>query len=132
MLHLTNGDVRRRHQSLRIRKNPKAWGGIQMVLCGDFFQLPPISKRFSPNLPEDTFFNRGFTFQAPVWNQMEMESVLLEKVGKSTWMSRRLVHLPVDVFSPSPSGYPWLTPFLPDVVPKRRSFARGTLSLSTS
>jgi hypothetical protein len=51
----------------------------QQVCCGDFFQLPPISKRPSPDLPKDAFLNRGFAFQSPVWNKCEMQSVILTK-----------------------------------------------------
>ncbi|XP_068656620.1 uncharacterized protein [Aristolochia californica] len=45
----------------RIRGNipPKAWGGIQLVVSGDFFQLPPIKVI---NLQKE------FAFEADCWN----------------------------------------------------------------
>ncbi len=38
----------------------EAFGGIQLVLCGDFFQLPPV---FSPNMLKD----KKFAFEASAW-----------------------------------------------------------------
>jgi len=38
----------------KIRKNNKPFGGIQLVCCGDFFQLPPIEE--------------SFCFESPLWN----------------------------------------------------------------
>ncbi|OCF54639.1 ATP-dependent DNA helicase PIF1 [Kwoniella mangroviensis CBS 10435] len=54
-----------------IRKNPKPWGGIQIVVTGDFFQLPPVTKGNS--MPK-------FCFEADMWNETIHMSVNLSKV----------------------------------------------------
>lgn len=43
-----------------IREKDKTWGGIQLVVSGDFFQLPPISKK-SSSIKE-------FAFEADCWD----------------------------------------------------------------
>ncbi|XP_043670717.1 ATP-dependent DNA helicase PIF1 isoform X1 [Vespula pensylvanica] len=43
-----------------IRKNEKPFGGIQLILCGDFFQLPPVSKRDE---------KIKFCFQSEAWEK---------------------------------------------------------------
>lgn len=35
-----------------IRKSPKPFGGIQLVFCGDFYQLPPVEGNFCFEHPE--------------------------------------------------------------------------------
>ncbi|CAD1471384.1 unnamed protein product, partial [Heterotrigona itama] len=40
-----------------IRKNERPFGGIQLILCGDFFQLPPVSKENKAK----------FCFQSNAW-----------------------------------------------------------------
>ncbi|KAJ2905168.1 putative dna repair and recombination protein pif1 protein [Zalerion maritima] len=44
-----------------LRNNGRPWGGIQLVITGDFFQLPPV--------PESFGGNRGvkFSFQSATW-----------------------------------------------------------------
>ena len=46
-----------------IRKNPLPFGGIQIILCGDFFQLPPVPNHDEP-------MTERFCFQSPIWNQV--------------------------------------------------------------
>ena len=43
----------------RLRNNDQPFGGIQLILCGDFFQLPPVTK----NKEESSL-----CFEALSWN----------------------------------------------------------------
>ncbi|OCF36037.1 ATP-dependent DNA helicase PIF1 [Kwoniella heveanensis CBS 569] len=54
-----------------IRKNPKPFGGIQIVVTGDFFQLPPVTKGGA--VPR-------FCFEAQMWDETIHMSVNLTKV----------------------------------------------------
>lgn len=42
-----------------IRGNDKPFGGIQLVLCGDFLQLPPVSTKGA---------KKSFCFQSSAWD----------------------------------------------------------------
>lgn len=61
---------------------PKApFGGLQLVLTGDFFQLPPISRPVVPvAVAPDAFANFGFAFMAPAWRRARLRTVLLTRV----------------------------------------------------
>lgn len=43
-----------------IRNNGRPWGGIQLVITGDFFQLPPV--------PDSKVKEAKFAFEAATWN----------------------------------------------------------------
>ncbi|KIY71873.1 hypothetical protein CYLTODRAFT_450370 [Cylindrobasidium torrendii FP15055 ss-10] len=48
----------------KIRRNEKPFGGIQLIVTGDFFQLPPVMKGGTPK----------FAFEAKLWKQaIELE-----------------------------------------------------------
>ena len=56
-------------QILRAFKNSQeSFGGVQLILTGDFFQLPPVSKN------KDT----RFIFQTPLWNELDLAICYLE------------------------------------------------------
>lgn len=49
-----------------VRNIPKPFGGVQIILCGDFYQLPPVEG--------------AFAFQANVWDRTNLRTHILEKV----------------------------------------------------
>ncbi|MEN9852577.1 MAG: hypothetical protein RI996_520 [Candidatus Parcubacteria bacterium] len=51
-----------------VRKNNEPFGGLQVVLVGDFFQLPPVTKGMQ--LPE-------FAFEHPVWKTLKLAQCYL-------------------------------------------------------
>lgn len=54
-----------------VRKNDKPFGGIQIILCGDFFQLPPINRGNSRQ--------GGFVVSSEVWREMGLVICYLEE-----------------------------------------------------
>lgn len=67
----------------KIKGNSAPFGGIQIVLVGDFFQLPPISKNQIKEFDQfelDALFEEKpirFSFDAPVFKQAELISCYL-------------------------------------------------------
>lgn len=56
----------------KIRKNHSPFGGIQMIFCGDFFQLPPVSK--DPTNPTK------FAFESNAWKAGIQVTIRLQKI----------------------------------------------------
>jgi len=52
------------------KKNDKPFGGIQLILSGDFFQLPPISRG------DD---DKRFAWQSPSWKEADFKTCYLTK-----------------------------------------------------
>lgn len=50
-----------------VRRSDKPFGGIQLILCGDFLQLPPVTKTFDKNRPLSSMPNKRFCFQSDSW-----------------------------------------------------------------
>jgi len=48
----------------KVRKDERPFGGIQVILCGDFFQLPPVNRR-------DEERSGGFVVGAEVWEELD-------------------------------------------------------------
>lgn len=60
----------------RLRKNEKPFGGIQLILTGDFFQLPPVQKRGVNQQDAITVF----CFESQMWKRCIQRTILLTKV----------------------------------------------------
>ncbi len=52
------------------KKSREPFGGVQVVLSGDFFQLPPISKSYQ---------EKRFAWQDPTWKELDLQTCYLEK-----------------------------------------------------
>jgi len=55
------------------RKSKEPMGGVQVIFCGDFFQLPPIKDKKRPD-------PRDFIFETKVWHALDVQCIELEKV----------------------------------------------------
>ena len=47
-----------------VRDDPRPFGGIQVVLCGDFFQLPPVNR--------DSGRQGGFVTNSRAWQELDL------------------------------------------------------------
>jgi len=53
------------------KRNEKPWGGMQVIFCGDFFQLPPVSRRDE----EEALF----AYHSLAWKNMDLKVCYLEE-----------------------------------------------------
>lgn len=57
-----------------IRRNQEPFGGLQVILVGDFFQLPPVNRRETEPHLNDTvgsvLANEQFAFFSPAWRAL--------------------------------------------------------------
>lgn len=61
----------------QVRRNEKPFGGIQLILCGDFLQLPPVNSRGSEN-------QKHFCFQSPAWASCVQSTFELQTVHRQS------------------------------------------------
>jgi len=59
-----------------VRRRAKPFGGLQLVLCGDFYQLPPVSRGISGEMPG------RFAFESPLWSTCGLQTVLLKQIER--------------------------------------------------
>lgn len=54
--------------------NDRPFGGMQVIMCGDFYQLPPITQ-------DET---RKFIFESPIWHEFNLKTILLRKIERQS------------------------------------------------
>ena len=59
-----------------IRCNHAPFGGIQIILCGDFFQLPPVVRGISGEVMG------RFAFESSHWKELNLEPVVLKRIER--------------------------------------------------
>lgn len=66
-----------------VRCIDEPFGGVQVVMFGDLFQLPPVVKKNEEEVLE-RFYNDYFFFNAQVWRQMGFHVIELNQVFRQT------------------------------------------------
>lgn len=58
-----------------VRRNEKPFGGVQLILCGDFLQLPPVTSKEN---------KKSFCFQSPAWANCVQATYELQTVHRQS------------------------------------------------
>ena len=55
---------------------------VQVIVCGDFFQLPPVVIDNERSILKELFegFNEGFAFESKTWNEMNFKAIWLKEI----------------------------------------------------
>ena len=56
-----------------VRRNPRPFGGIQLIFSGDFYQLPPVGNKYEPN-------TQCFCFESVEWNTIFKQDCQIQLV----------------------------------------------------
>ncbi len=61
------------------KQNSIPFGGMQIIMCGDFFQLPPVVKRDKSENAVQVSEESQFVTNSNIWNDMQLEICYLEE-----------------------------------------------------
>lgn len=78
---LSGAHLRAAERIARLARNPSlAWGGLRVIACGDFSQLPPVTiSNFDGGAP----VARPWAFLDPVWETSDFKSIVLTDVVRT-------------------------------------------------
>jgi ATP-dependent DNA helicase PIF1 len=65
-----------------IRKDPRPFGGVQIVMVGDFLQLPPVVQQADAPLIEQLDYSTPYAFSAHVFQRIKPVTVTLDEVHR--------------------------------------------------
>ncbi len=65
------------------RRNPLPFGGVQVLMIGDMFQLPPVVKQEEGNILQE-FYQSPYFFDAKVMEKIDMISVELKTIYRQS------------------------------------------------
>lgn len=65
----------------RVRKDNRPFGGVQVILMGDFMQLPPVTVR---SLQEKDHLNKDFVITSDAWKEADLKVCYLDKTHRAT------------------------------------------------
>ncbi len=59
----------------KVRNNKRPFGGIQVLIFGDFFQLPPVKMKLN---------GRNYCFRSTAWQELDLYPIILTEVKRQT------------------------------------------------
>jgi ATP-dependent DNA helicase PIF1 len=62
-----------------VRGCPLPFGGIQVIMVGDYFQCPSVEKDFVPIDPVTGKIRHRYPFQSPLWKELGVKSICLRE-----------------------------------------------------
>lgn len=63
-----------------LRRNNRPFGGIQLVACGDFYQLPPVVKKTAHDGTEVDNVEVYFAFESLAWKETIQRTITLKEI----------------------------------------------------
>lgn len=65
-----------------MRRSKAPFGGVQLIVMGDFLQLPPVSKKGERN-SEGELIDNGFCIRTEAWKSASFRALYLDKVHRA-------------------------------------------------